>query len=108
MLPMAVAWVVLWRRSDKLSTSGFMNDVVFAHKPKVARRRRPAEAQCTRSLELGYKLCAWPLQLTVAGQRTHGTKITCQVTTTGAESAIYDYLVVVMLKLHFDLLLYNK
>jgi len=25
---------------------------------KVARRRRPAEAQCTRSLGLGYKLCA--------------------------------------------------
>jgi len=36
----------------------------------VARRRRPAEAQCTRSPGLGYKLCA---VIPVAGQRTHGT-----------------------------------
>ena len=31
---------------------------------------RPAGAQCTRSLGLGYKLCA---VIPVAGQRTHGT-----------------------------------
>ena len=35
---------------------------------KVARRRHPVEAQCTRSLGLGYKLCA---VIPVAGQRTH-------------------------------------
>ena len=62
---------------------------------KVARRRRPAEAQCTRSLGLGYKLCAVIL---VAGQRTHGTtfralKVTSRVATPGAESAVYDCLV---------------
>jgi len=34
---------VLWRRSDTLCISGFMDDVIFAHKP-IARRRRPAEA----------------------------------------------------------------
>ena len=39
--------VLLWRRSDMLCTYGFMDDVIFAQ-AKVARRRRPAEAQCTR------------------------------------------------------------
>ena len=37
---------------------------------KIARRRRPAEAQCTRSLGLGYKIYA---VIPVAGQRMHGT-----------------------------------
>jgi len=27
--------VLLWRRSDTLCTSGFMDDVVFAHKPRL-------------------------------------------------------------------------
>jgi len=27
--------VLLWRRSDKLCTSGFMDDVIFAHKPRL-------------------------------------------------------------------------
>jgi len=27
--------VVVWRRSDKLCTSGFMDDVIFAHKPRL-------------------------------------------------------------------------
>jgi len=26
--------VLLWRRSDMLSTSGFMDDIIFAHKPR--------------------------------------------------------------------------
>jgi len=64
----------------------FLDDVIFAH--KVARRRRPAEAHCTRSLGLGYKL---HVVIPVAGQRTHGTtfralKVTSQVATEGAES----------------------
>jgi len=55
----------------------------------------PAEAQCTRSLGLGYKLCA---VIPVAGQRTHGStfralKVSSQVATSGAESAVYDCLV---------------
>jgi len=55
-------------------------------------RRRPAEAQCTRSLGLGYKLCT---VVTDAGQRTHGTtfralKATFQVAGPGAESATVD------------------
>jgi len=58
---------------------------------KVARRIHPPEAQRTRSLGHGYKLCTVIL---VAGQRTHRTtflplKVTFQVTTSGAESAAY-------------------
>ena len=49
----------------------------------VARSRRSAEAQCTCSLGLGYKLCAL---IPVAGQQTHKTtflalKVTSQVAT---------------------------
>jgi len=52
---------------------------------KVAWNRRPAEAQCTRSLGFGYKLCA---VIPVAGQRAYGTtfralKATSQVATPG-------------------------
>ena len=61
--------ILLWRCSDTLCTSGFMDEVIFAQS-KVARHRRPGEAQCTRSLGLGYKLCA---VIPVAGQRTNGT-----------------------------------
>ena len=49
-------------------------------------------AQRTRSLGLGYKLCA---VIPAAGQRTCGTtfrafQLTSHVATTGAESAVYD------------------
>jgi len=65
---------------------------------KVARRSRPAEAQCTLSVGLVYKLCA---VIPAAGQRTHGTtfralKVSSQVATQGAESAVYDCLVFLM------------
>jgi len=40
--------VRLWRRSDTLCTSGFMDDVIFAHKPKLldvaAQLKRSAHA----------------------------------------------------------------
>jgi len=36
--------VILWRRSDELCTSGFMDDVIFAHKPRL--------------LDVGISLCA--------------------------------------------------
>jgi len=49
-----------------------MDEVVFAHKPRLldvtAQLKRSAHAE--RSLGLGYKLCA---AVPVAGQRTHGT-----------------------------------
>ena len=40
--------VLLWRRSDMLRTSGFMDDVIFAHKPRLldvaAQLKRSAHA----------------------------------------------------------------
>ena len=51
--------VLLWRRSDMLCTSGFTNDVIFAHEPRlldvVAQLKRIAHAalglaiNCVRS-----------------------------------------------------------
>jgi len=72
-----------------------MTSYLLISQANVARRRRPAEAQCPRSLVLGYKLCA---VIPVAGQRTRGTtfralKVTSQVATLGAESAVCDSLV---------------
>jgi len=84
--------VLFWRRREK---SYVLPVLWMTSQAKVARRRRPAEAQCTRSLGLGCKLCAVIL---VASQRTHGTtfrslRVTVQVATPGAESAVYDCLV---------------
>ena len=40
--------VLVWRRNDTLRTSGFMVDVIFAHKPRLlvvaAQRKRSAHA----------------------------------------------------------------
>jgi len=40
--------IFLWRRSDTLCTSGFMDDVIFAHKPRLlnvaAQLKRSAHA----------------------------------------------------------------
>ena len=85
---------VLWRHSDTLCTSGFMDDVMFARKPRLI----DVAAKCTRSLGLGYKLCA---VIPAAGQRTCETRFlaqTFQVATPGAESAVYDCLVPAALK----------
>ena len=89
--------VLLWRRCDMLCTSGFMDGGHIGSYAKVARRRHSAEAQYTRSLGLGYKLCAI---IPVADQRTHGTtfralKVTSQVASPGAESAVYVCLVLI-------------
>ena len=104
--------VLLWRRSDTLCTSGFTDDVIFAHKPRLL---DVAAQQCTRSLGLGYKRCAI---IPVAGQRTHGTtfrtlKVASQWATPGAESAFYDCLVVdlavpVITRSHGSCLLYTS
>ena len=81
-------------RWDDRSATRFWN-ILHINYVSVARRRRPAEAQCTRSLRLGYKL---RVVIPVAGQRTHGTtfralKVTYQVATQGAVRAVYDCLV---------------
>jgi len=70
-----------------------MDDIIFAHKPiKVARRRRPTVAQCTRSLGLGYKLCA---VISVAGHFSGASSnFPLEVAAApGAESAVYDCVV---------------
>jgi len=80
-----------------------MDDVVFAYKPRlldVAAQLKPSR---TRSLGLGYKLCA---AIPVAGQRTHGTtfrtlKVTSRVATPGAVSAVYDWLVEVAARIQY-------
>jgi len=52
-------FVLFWRRSDTLCTSGFMDDVIFDHKPRLL----DVAPLLKRSLGLGYKLCAViPLQ----------------------------------------------
>jgi len=93
--PLAACWYVVYFR--------FMGDVIFSHKPRFAGRRRPDDAQCTRSLGPGYTLCA---VIPVAGQRTHGTtfqalNVTSQVATLGAESAVYDCFVL-FCKMHWQ------
>ena len=88
--------VILWRRNDMLCTSGFTDDVMFAHKPiklldVAAQLKRSAHAALGLTIN-----CARVIP--VAGQRTHGTtfralKVTSHVATPGAESAVYHCLV---------------
>jgi len=57
--------VLLWWRCDTLCTSGFMEDVILAHKSRQLNvAAQLIEAQPTRSLGIGYKR-------RVAGQWTH-------------------------------------
>jgi len=83
MLPMAVA------RSFSggvvtLCTSGFMDDVIFAHKPRLF--DVAAQLKCIAHAALGLAInCA---VIPVTGQRTHGTtfralEVTSQVATPG-------------------------
>jgi len=87
-LPMAVA-----RCSSVLPVLWMTSCLIVSHGCSTS---PPAEAQRTRSLGLGNKLCA---VIPFAGQRTHGTtfpslKVTSQVATPGAESAVYNCLVI--------------
>jgi len=83
--------VFLWRRSDMLCTSGFMDDVIFAHKPRLL----DVAAQLKRSAHAALGLATNCVVIPVAGQRTHratfwALKVTSQVATQGAESAVYN------------------
>jgi len=49
--------VLLWRRSDTLCTSGFMDDVIFAHKPRLI--DVAAQLKCSAHAALGLAInCA--------------------------------------------------
>ena len=61
--------VLFWRRCDKLCTSGFMDDVIFPHKPKQLNvAAQLMEGQPTYGLRLDYKR---RLGIPIAGQCTH-------------------------------------
>jgi len=86
------------------------DDVIFAHKPCLLDVAAQLKRSATRSLGLGYKLCA---VIPVAGQLTHGTtfralKVTSQVAAPGAESAVYDCLVVIGITILLTLMAYNS
>ena len=75
-----------------------MDDVMFAHKPRFLDVAAQLKRSSHAALGLGYKLRT---MIPVAGQRSHGTtygalKITSQMATPGAESAVYDCLVTVL------------
>ena len=64
-----------------------MDDVIFAHEPRLL----DVTAQLKRSAH-----AALGLAINCAGQRTHETafrvlKVTFQMATSGAESAVYDW-----------------
>ena len=100
MLPVAVGRSSSGGAAIRYVFPVFIDDVKFARKPRLL---DIAWAQRLRSLGLGYKRCA---VMPAAGQRTHGTTFrTLKVTpggSTGAESAVYDCLIVVniIIKLH--------
>ena len=59
--------VLLWRRSDTLRTSGFMDDVIFAHKPMLL----DVAAQLKRSAHAALGLainCAQQYKLQASGR----------------------------------------
>ena len=62
--------VLFWRRSDTLCTSGFMDDVIFAHKQP---RLLDVGAQLKSSAYAALGLAINCVIILVAGQRTHGT-----------------------------------
>jgi len=92
MLPTAVA--LFSSGGVVICTSGFMDDVIFAHKPRLL----DVAAQLKRRAHAALGLAIDCAVIAIAGRRTHGTtfralKVTFQVATTGAESAVYDCLV---------------
>ena len=87
MLPMAVARST---SGDVVCTSGFMDDIIFARKPRLL----DVAAQLKRSAHAALGLAINCAVIPVAGQRTHGTTFRAlKVTFQGAQSAVYDYLV---------------
>ena len=83
--------VLLWRRSDTLCTSGFMDDVKFAHKPRlldVAAQQLKRSAHAALGLAIN---CSQQYQLQANGRTGllfGALKITSQVAAPWAESSV--------------------
>jgi len=75
--------VLLWRRSDMLCTSGFIDDVIFAHKP--------GSLDLAAQLKLGWAGLSAVRSITTTDARTtfRALKVTSQVAPTGAKSALF-------------------
>jgi len=77
----------------------YADDVIFAHKPRML----DVAAQLKRSAHAALGLAINCAVIPVAGQRTHGTtfrvlEVTSKVATPGAESAVYDCLILSLSK----------
>jgi len=86
--------ILLWRRNDTLCTSGFIDDVVFANKPRLF----DVAANLKRSAHTALGLAINCAVITVAGRWTHtatfrALKVTSQVAAPGVKSAVYGSLV---------------
>jgi len=82
--------ILLWRRNDTLCTSGFIDDVIFAHKPRLF----DVAANLKRSAHTALGLAINCAVITVAGRWTHtatfrALKETSQVAAPGVKSAVY-------------------
>jgi len=60
--------VLLWRRSDMLCTSGFMDDVIFAHQPRLLDVATQLKRSAHAALGLAIN-CAQQYQLQASGRR---------------------------------------
>jgi len=72
-----------------------MDDVIFAYKPRLLGVAAQLKCSAHAALDLAINSA---VVIPIAGQRTHGTtfwtlKVTFQVATPGAESAVYDCLI---------------
>ena len=94
MLPTTVVWVLLWRSTDTLCTSDHTDDVIFAHIPRLLDVGPSRSAAHTQPW-----VWLWTVRSNINCRPTdardffRALKVTPQVATQGAESAVYDCLV---------------
>ena len=79
--------VLPWRRSDTLCTSGFTDDVIFAHKPRLL----DVAAQLKRSAYAALGLAVNCAVIPVAGHLTHGTTVLSLLCHIAVQSSGVEY-----------------
>ena len=79
--------VLRWRRSDTLCTSGFTDDVIFAHKPRLL----DVAAQLKRSAYAALGLAVNCAVIPVAGHLTHGTTVLSLLCHIAVQSSGVEY-----------------